>query len=148
MHGSPPRPVSRPPLAPNLNVKRRRFLQTSTALIALPLLESPGFRRFASAAPLKEALGAQPKRLLFIGFGWGVTEKSWYPKQDERGADYTLPGGLAPLERHKSDFSICQGLANRDTANGHYGSTCGLTGANEFGEPGQSFHNGVPASTP
>ncbi len=127
----------------NPALPRRRFLQTSSALIALPFLESLGFRRFASAAPLREGLGFQPKRLLFIGFGWGVTEESWYPKQAERGADYTLPAGLAPLERHKADFSIVQGLANRYTTNGHYGSTFWLTGANEFGEPGQSFHNGV-----
>jgi hypothetical protein len=119
---------------------RRRFLQTSTALIALPFLESLGFRRFASAAA---APVPHPKRLLFIGFGWGVTEESWYPKQSEKGPGYTLSAGLAPLERHKADFSIVQGLANRYTTNGHYGSTFWLTGANEFGEPGQSFHNGV-----
>ena len=121
------------------SLPRRRFLQTSTALIALPFLESLGFRRFASAA----APVAQPKRLLFLGFGWGVTEESWYPKHTEKGPGYTLPAGLAPLERHKSDFSVVQGLANRYTANGHYGSTFWLTGANEFGEPGQSFHNAI-----
>jgi hypothetical protein len=120
---------------------RRRFLQTSTALIALPFLESLGFRRFASATPGSGT--PPPKRLLFLGFGWGVTEESWYPKATEKGPDYTLPAGLAPLERHKADFSVVQGLANRYTNNGHYGSTFWLTGANEFGEPGQSFHNAI-----
>ena len=43
---------------------RRHFLQSSTALIALPALESLGFRRFASAA----APATPPKRLLFLGF--------------------------------------------------------------------------------
>ena len=57
--------------------------------------------------------------------------------------DYTLPEMLEPLSRHKSDFSIVQGLWNRSTGNGHYGSTFWLTGANEFGEPGKSFHNSV-----
>lgn len=129
----------------NSALPRRHFLQTSTALIALPFFESFGFRRFASAAPAKTALQSHPKRMLFIGFGWGVTEESWYPKQGQRGAEYTLPSGLAPLERHKADFSIVQGLANRYTTNGHFGSTFWLTGANEFGEPGQSFHNGISA---
>ena len=32
---------------------RRQFLQSSTAVIALPVLESLGFRRFASAAPVE-----------------------------------------------------------------------------------------------
>ena len=43
---------------------RRHFLRSSTALIALPFLESLGFRRFASATPV----ATPPKRLLFIGF--------------------------------------------------------------------------------
>jgi hypothetical protein len=38
-----------------------------------------------------------------------------------------------------------QGLWHRHTANGHYGSTFWLTGANEFGQPGQAFHNTVSA---
>jgi hypothetical protein len=39
---------------------RRHFLRSASALIALPALESLGFRRFASAA----APMAPPKRLL------------------------------------------------------------------------------------
>lgn len=117
---------------------RRQVLRTGTAVIALPALESLGFRRFAVAG------GApSPKRLVFLGFGWGVTEDQWYPRPTEPGADYMLPEMLEPLAGHKADFSIVQGLWNRSTGNGHYGSTFWLTGANEFGEPGKSFHNSV-----
>lgn len=117
---------------------RRRFLRTTTSLIALPAFASLGFRRFAAAAEQP-----RPKRLVFLGFGWGVTNDSWYPDVGRPGRDYPLPPGLVPLEKHKGDFSIVQGLWHRHTANGHYGSTFWLTGANEFGQPGQAFSNTV-----
>jgi Protein of unknown function (DUF1552) len=120
---------------------RRHFLQSSTALIALPALESLGFQRFASAA----AATTPPKRLLFLGFGWGITESTWYPDITKQGPDYELPKGLQPLARHKSDFSVVQGLWNKYSNEGHWGSTMWLTGANRYAQPGQSFHNSISA---
>ena len=120
---------------------RRHFLQSSTALIALPMLESLGVRRFAGAAVPTIA----PKRLIFLGFGWGITEKTWYPDIKNLGKDYELPVGLKPLERHKSDFSVVQGLWNKYSNEGHWGSTMWLTGANRYAQPGQSFHNNISA---
>ena len=120
-------------------ISRRHVLTTGTAVIALPAFASLGFRRCAAAA----AGATPPKRLVFLGFGWGVTEDEWYPKIGEPGAGYTLPALLEPLAKHKADFSIVQGLWNRLTSNGHYGSTFWLTGANEYGAPGQSFFNSV-----
>jgi hypothetical protein len=124
-------------MKPSLN--RRRFLRSSTATIALPFLDSLGFRRFASAA----APVTPPKRLIFLGFGWGITEESWYPDIKTPGTVYILPDGLKPLARHKADFSIVQGLWNKHSSLGHAGSTMWLTGANRFAEPGQSFHNTI-----
>jgi hypothetical protein len=120
-------------------ISRRNAIQTASAIIALPTLESLGFRRCAAAS----AGAPAPKRLVFLGFGWGVTEDEWYPKIGEPGANYELPAMLEPLAEHKGDFSIVQGLWNRYTGNGHYGSTFWLTGANEYGVPGQSFFNSV-----
>jgi len=120
---------------------RRHFLQSSTALIALPMLESLGFRRFASAA----GPATPPKRLLFLGFGWGITEDTWYPDITKPGPDYELPKGLQPLARHKADFSVVQGLWNKYSNEGHWGSTMWLTGANRYAQPGQSFHNSISA---
>ena len=122
-------------------LSRRHFLRSSTALIALPTLESLGFRRFASAA----APVAPPKRLVFLGFGWGITQESWYPDIKQPGRDYVLPPGLKPLERHKADFSIVQNLWNKYSDLGHAGSTMWLTGANRFAQPGQTFHNSISA---
>lgn len=120
---------------------RRHFLRSSTALIALPVLESLGFRRFASAA----APAAPPKRLIFLGFGWGITNETWYPDIAQPGADYTLPEGLTPLARHKADFSVVQGLWNKYSNEGHAGSTYWLTGANRYAEPGQNSNNSISA---
>ncbi|MDB6074150.1 MAG: hypothetical protein JWO89_1790 [Verrucomicrobiaceae bacterium] len=123
----------------NTPLKRRQFLRSSTALIALPGLESFGFRKFASAA----APATPPKRLVFLGFGWGITTESWYPDITQKGTGYTLPAGLQPLARHKADFTIVQGLWNKYSNQGHAGSTFWLTGANRYAQPGQNFHNSI-----
>lgn len=120
---------------------RRHILKSSTAMIALPALESLGFRRFASAA----AAAAPPKRLVFLGFGWGVTDETWFPDIKTPGPDYELPVGLKPLGRHKKDFSVVQGLWNKYSVEGHAGSTWWLSGANKFAQPGQTMHNSISA---
>jgi hypothetical protein len=120
---------------------RRAFLRSTTALIALPALESFGFQRFAPAA----APVACPKRMLFFGLGYGVTRETWYPNVDDTGPDFTLPAGLKPLERHRRDITVIQGLINKFSNDGHWGSTFYLTGANRYSEPGQSFHNTISA---
>ena len=122
-------------------IARRRFLSSSSALIALPVLESLGFKSFAAAA----APARPPKRFIFLSFGFGVTQESWFPALDQPGANYTLPAGLQPLARHKADFTVVQGLANKFAMDGHSGSTFWLTGANRYSEPGQSFHNSISA---
>ena len=109
-------------------LQRRNFLRGTGALIALPALESIGFRRFASAA--SKAAGGIPKRAVFMGIGFGVTKQTWYPELQETGKDYKLTEGLSPLARHKSDFTIVQGCANQYSNEAHWGSTFWLTGAN------------------
>ena len=123
------------------NSRRRTFLRSSSALVALPFLESLGFRRFASAAEP----AASPKRLVFLGMGFGVTRDSWFPDIKQSGADYELSEGLKPLANHKEDFTVIQNLSNQFSSEAHWGSTFWLTGANRYAEPGQSFHNSVSA---
>jgi hypothetical protein len=83
--------------------------------------------------------------MVFLGFGWGVTNETWFPDLKQTGLDYTLPPGLAPLERQKKDFTVVQGCSNKFTNEAHWGSTFWLTGANRYSEPGQSFHNSISA---
>jgi hypothetical protein len=134
------RSLTIPFTAMNPHLTRRHFLRATGTLIALPALESIGFRAFAA-----EKTVARPKRMVFLGFGWGVTNETWFPDVKQTGADYTLPPGLAPLARHKKDFTVVQGLTNKFTNEAHWGSTFWLTGANRYSEPGQSFHNSISA---
>lgn len=122
---------------------RRHFLRGSGALIALPTLESIGFRRFASAADRAPAI--PPKRMVFLGFGFGVTQETWFPKLEQAGADYDLTEGLAPLARHKADFTVVQGCSNKFSNEAHWGSTFWLTGANRFAVAGQNMSNSISA---
>ncbi|MDX1946157.1 MAG: DUF1552 domain-containing protein [Pirellulaceae bacterium] len=121
---------------------RRVFLKSSTALVALPALESL-VRGRAAAAPA--STNPPPKRAIFLGFGWGVTESTWYPNIDQPGTNYDLPAGLQPLARHRADFTVVQGLWNKYSNEGHWGSTMWLTGANRYAQTGQSFHNSISA---
>lgn len=127
----------------NTQFNRRHLLRGSGALIALPALESIGFRRFASAADSKPV--PPPKRMVFLGFGFGVTQETWFPNLEQTGGDYDLPEGLAPLARHKADFTVVQGCSNQFSNEAHWGSTFWLTGANRFSVPGQSMANSISA---
>jgi hypothetical protein len=124
----------------NPHSNRRHFLRGTGALIALPALESIGFRRFLSAAPT-----VPPKRIMFMGIGYGVTAETWFPDIKDTGPDYKLPLGLKPLARHKKDFTIVQGCKHQFSRQAHWGSTYWLTGANQYGAPGQSFSNTISA---
>ncbi len=127
----------------NSYFNRRTFLRGAGAFIALPMLESIGFRRFVSAAT--KVSGAIPKRAVFMGMGFGVTKQTWYPDQKDTGADYQLSEGLSPLARHKKDFTIVQGCSNNYSNEAHWGSTFWLTGANRYSVPGQNMANSISA---
>lgn len=119
---------------------RRQFLRSSSALIALPALESLGFRAFSAPQA-----AAPPKRVVFLGFGWGVTNETWFPDVKQTGSEYALSEGLKPLARHKQDFTVVQGCSNKFSNEAHWGSTFWLTGANRYSQPGQSFSNSISA---
>lgn len=126
-----------------MNTTRRHILRSSSATIALPFLESFGFRPFISAAtPQRRDI---PKRMVFMGIGYGVTKESWYPDIRDTGEGYTLSDGLKPLAKHKQDFTIIQNLQHANSRDGHSGSTFWLTGADRFAIPGQTFHNTISA---
>lgn len=122
------------------NLTRRAVLRSSSATIALPFLESFGFRKFASAAAEAPAI---PKRMVWLGMGFGVTADKWFPKRDQVGADYVFPEILKPLEKHRKDLTFIQNLLHKHSQDGHSGSTFWLTGANRYAVPGQSFHNTI-----
>jgi hypothetical protein len=121
-------------------LSRRHFLRSSSALVALPILESLGFKSFGAPA-----VAVPPKRMIFLGFGWGVTNETWFPDVKRTGTDWELSEGLKPLARHQKDLTVIQGCSNKFSNEAHWGSTFWLTGANRYAEPGQSFHNSISA---
>ena len=122
---------------------RRHFLRGTGALIALPALESIGFRRFASAA--SKVPSAPSKRCVFLSIGFGVTKETWFPDVLQTGADYELSEGLSPLASHQSDITVIQGCSNQFSNEAHWGSTFWLTGANRYSVPGQNMANSISA---
>ena len=125
----------------NPEFNRRHILRGAGATIALPSLESLGFARFTDS--VKALRAVPPKRVVFLGLGFGVTQESWYPDKTQSGTDYELPQGLAPLARHKRDFTVIQGCSNKFSNEAHWGSTFWLTGANRYAVPGQSMSNSI-----
>ena len=103
------------------SISKRHFLRSSTALVALPFMESMGFRRFAKAAPVAKA----PKRMAFLGVGFGFSQKSWYPDINETGENWKISQGLSPLERHQKDLTVIQNLYHQYSNEAHWAAPCG-----------------------
>jgi len=122
----------------SLPLSRRTLLRSAGSTVALPWLES-----ISGGATARAAAAAPPKRFMFLGFGFGVTNETWFPDKARVGGGYALPAGLMPLERHRGNFSVVQGLGHRHVIDGHFGSTFWLTGANRYGKAGRSFSNTI-----
>jgi len=114
---------------------RRSFLKAGTACFAVPFLET-----FATA---KAAAAAPPKRMIFLGGGFGFTKETFFPAEAGRFSEIGLTEGLSPLERHRDDITMVSNLTNPDATNPHGGSVSYLTGANVSGTPGERFFNSI-----
>lgn len=114
---------------------RRSFLRAGTTLLAIPFLETYATSQDLSASP--------PKRVLFLGGGFGFTKDTFYPSKGGRFSEIGMTEGLSPLERHQDDISMVTNLTNHGATNPHGGSLSYLTGANVAGTPGKRFHNSI-----
>ena len=114
---------------------RRSFLRIGGSLLAVPFLET-----FAMAAATKTP---PPKRVVFLGGGFGFTKQSFYPKKAGEFRKIGLTEGLSPLKRHQDDIAMVSGMTNLGATNPHGGSLSYLTGANVSGTPGQRFFNSI-----
>ena len=103
--------------------------------MALPFLET-----FAKAAATSKT---PPKRVIFLGGGFGFTSDTFYPKAAGRFAEIGLTEGLAPLKRHQDDITMVANMSNLGATDPHGGSVSYLTGANVEGTPGKRFHNSI-----
>ena len=114
---------------------RRSFLRAGSTVLAVPFLET--------LAPANEATASPPKRVIFLGGGFGFTKDTFYPQKAGRFSEIGLTEGLAPLKRHQNDFTMVSNLTNLGATNPHGGSLSYLTGANVAGTPGKRFHNSI-----
>ncbi|MEM7013062.1 MAG: DUF1552 domain-containing protein [Verrucomicrobiota bacterium] len=114
---------------------RRSFLRAGSGVLALPFLETFAQPAAAEATP--------PKRVIFLGGGFGFTKDKFFPKEEGRFADIGLTEGLSPLKRHQDDITMVANLTNHGASDPHGGSTSYLTGANVAGTPGKRFHNSI-----
>ncbi len=114
---------------------RRSFLRAGSTVLAVPYLET-----FASAA---DSSKTPPKRVIFLGGGFGFTADTFYPKQAGRFSEIGLTEGLAPLQRHQDDITMVANMTNVGATDPHGGSVSYLTGANVEGTPGKRFHNSI-----
>ncbi|HSJ05007.1 MAG: DUF1552 domain-containing protein [Verrucomicrobium sp.] len=100
---------------PAAQVSRRAFLRGASTLLALPAMESFGFKAFA-AQKAPEAI----TRMAFLYIPNGVNVHKW--KVSGEGADYQLSQTLQPLSGLKNHFSVISNLAHdKAEANGDGG---------------------------
>ncbi|MFC5051423.1 DUF1552 domain-containing protein [Rubritalea spongiae] len=112
------------PIATNLKT-RRSILKMGSSILALPFLETFAMAKGTSAS----VASAAPKRLVFLGGGYGFTHQSFYPKEAGRFADIGLTQGLKPLERHINDITMVDKLFNPNITDPHAGTAGYLAGA-------------------
>ncbi len=114
---------------------RRSFLRAGSSVLAVPFLET-----FAAPSATSET---PPKRVVFLGGGFGFTKDSFYPTEAGRFSEIGLTEGLTPLKRHQEDITMVSNLSNLGATDPHGGSVSYLTGANVAGTPGKRFHNSI-----
>ena len=114
---------------------RRSFLKGTAACLPIPFLETFATANSAAAVP--------PKRMIFLGCGFGFTKETFYPKKAGRFSEIGLTEGLSPLQRHRDDITMVSNLTNLGATGVHSGSTSYLTGANVSGTPGKQFFNSI-----
>jgi hypothetical protein len=93
---------------------RRHFLRAAGVTLALPALDSIGFRAFAAPRPV-----TPPKRLAFLYVPNGVNVAQWNPAGS--GAEFTLSPTLEPLAGLKSEILPISNLRHESATWGEDG---------------------------
>ena len=120
-------------------LSRRHFLRSSAVTLALPFLESLGFRAFA-----KQPAASVPKRFAFIYTPNGYHQAAFIPKAT--GADWELTPALAPLAPVKSEIAVVTGLDRAFVPGTGVHAQCGscwLTSS----APQETLDGGFPTNT-
>lgn len=108
---------------------RRQFIRTSSALLALPWLESLAVAGEAAA----------PRRMVNICTAFGLYGPAFFP--DEDGADYRPSEYLEILGDVRKETTVLSGISHPDIGGDHASEACFLTSAKHPRRPG--FRNTV-----
>jgi len=100
---------------------RRSFIRAGSSLIALPFLQT-----FATA---QQQNSTTPKRLVFLGGGYGFTKESFFPSESGKFSEIGLPQGMKPLEKYKNDLTYVSNLHNPKITDPHAGTAGYLSGS-------------------
>ncbi len=111
---------------------RRHFIRTSSAVLALPWLES---------LPAAASSAARPKRLVSICTNFGLYGPAFFPAQDSVGGDYQASEYLEILSPLRKDFTVFSGISHPEIGGDHASESCFLTSAKHPRRPG--FRNSV-----
>lgn len=124
------------------STSRRAFLRTAGSFLALPALESFGFKAFAAEKTQEAAT-----RMAFLYIPNGVNVAKWAVQGE--GSDYQLSPTLEPLAKLKGDFSVLSNLlhdkarSNGDGGGDHARATASfLTGCQAKKTAGADIRNG------
>lgn len=118
---------------PACPLSRRRFLQAAGVSLALPLLESNGTLRAATAGPA-------PRRLVAICLAYGLHAPYLFPVK--AGRDFETTPYLDALGSDLAGrFTIVSGTSHPEVTLGHESDACFLTAARNPG--GSSFRNSI-----
>ena len=118
-------------------LSRRHILRGLGAALALPLLDAmlPINARAAAAA-------GKPRRSVFVYIPNGVNGMTW--QVTKAGRDYDLSPSLAPLEKHREDFTLFSGLHHPNClGQAHVCADTWLTGAKIEAQSGRKYENTV-----
>ncbi len=96
---------------------RRRFIQTTSALLALPWMESLAVA--GEAAP--------PRRMVNVCTGFGLYGPSFFP--EKAGRDYESSEYLKILDDLRDQFTVFSGISHPEIGGDHASEACFLTSA-------------------
>lgn len=94
------------------NLSRRSFIVSSSAFLALPSLEA-----------VTKGKADSSKKMLFIGQGYGFTNKGFYPETAGRFSEHGLTPSMMPLTPHINDICMVGKLENIGWNGTHAGSS-------------------------
>jgi len=110
------------------HTSRRIFLRSAAACLALPALESVTPKMASAALQVGAQAVPTAKRMVCIGNSFGMYQPKFFPKT--AGRDYELPALLAPLERHRADFSVFSNV-DHGIKGGHFAVHSFLSGVRQ-----------------